>query len=38
MSFIREIYEAELVLMPSQEVNNDVTVTLHIKPFILSLL
>jgi hypothetical protein len=28
MSFAEEIYEAELVLMPSKEVNYDVTVTL----------
>jgi hypothetical protein len=36
MSFVQQIYEAELVLMPSQEVNYDVTVTSHIDPFILS--
>ena len=35
MSFVQEIYEAELVLMSSQEVYYDVTVTLHIKAFIL---
>jgi hypothetical protein len=36
MSFVHEIFEGEFVLMPSQEFNYDVTVTLHIKPFILS--